>query len=83
MNTEFVPIKKRIDEIVKLGLHPHLKSIGFKKRGRTFRRQSDDLWHIASVSGGMHNTNIDSASIGSFGIEVGIHFPKVYVIDTA
>ncbi|QDU41498.1 hypothetical protein Mal4_58660 [Maioricimonas rarisocia] len=81
MTSEQQPISKRIDNIVRNGLHPHLQRLGFRKRGRTFRRQCERHWEIVSVSGGQHNTNLDDGSIGSFGIELGIHFPPVFAID--
>jgi hypothetical protein len=73
-------LKSRIDAILKASLVPHLKEAGFRKRGRTFRRQLERHWRIVSVHGGNHNTNLDVGSVGSFSVDLGIFFPDAFAI---
>lgn len=80
MSLDNLPISNRIDHIVAVSLHPHLKRLGFKKRGRTFRRPGQDCWQLVAVSGAAHNTNLDAGSVGSFSVTLGIHFPSVFAI---
>ncbi|QDT95258.1 DUF4304 domain-containing protein [Gimesia aquarii] len=68
-----VPAHKIVDEIVKRGLHPLLKAAGYKKRGRTFYHESDDVIQVVNVQSSQGNT----AELSKFTINLGVFFPLV------
>src|SRR4051812_4483671 len=65
--------QKLVDEILKNGLTPHLKALGYKKVGRTFYQQDDELIRVVNVQLSRGNTTHDA----KFTINLGVFFPLV------
>ncbi|WP_281546349.1 DUF4304 domain-containing protein [Grimontia sp. SpTr1] len=72
-------ISKKIDEIVKLGLTPLLKTHGFKKKARNFYRQHEDRIDLINVQASQFNTGKE----GQFTVNVGVYFPAISAITDA
>lgn len=69
-------VAKQIDEVVKLGLAPLLKSRGFAKSGRDFHRLAGENWQIVNVQASQGNFG-DS---GKFTINLGVYLPVVSLL---
>jgi hypothetical protein len=63
---------EKIDYIIKVGIHPALKRIGFLKSARTFRRVRTNCIQIINVQGSWTNYNDQ----GSFTVNLAVYFPK-------
>lgn len=66
-------ISHTIDELIKLGLSPLLKTHHFGKSGRTFHRQIGEIWQVLNIQSSQSNFDI----IGKFTINLGIYHPVV------
>jgi hypothetical protein len=62
-----------IDEAVRTGLAPLLKSAGFRKSGRTFRRTVADVVQIVNVQGSRSNMGTTGRCV----VNVGVYLPAV------
>ena len=63
---------EKIDYIIKVGVHPALKSEGFLKTSRTFRRSRVDCVQIINIQGSW--TNYDNK--GQFTVNLAVYFPE-------
>lgn len=68
-----LPANKLVDEIIKRSLHPILKSAGYKKKGRTFYLEEDDVTRVVNVQSSQGNT----AESAKFTVNLGLYFPAV------
>ncbi len=67
------PAHELVDEIIKRSLHPLLKSAGYRKKGRTFYHESDEVIRVVNVQSSQGNT----AQSSKFTINLGLYFPAV------
>lgn len=63
-----------IEQIVKAGVTPTLKPLGFRKSGRTFRRTVESAVQVINVQSCKWNT----ADEASFRINLGVFFPEIF-----
>ena len=66
-------VSQSIDQVVRRGLHPLLREQSFKKKGRTFRRDSAGAIQVVNIQGSMTN----SGDSGRFTMNLGVYFPAV------
>ena len=66
-------ISKRIDEVIKLGVVPPLKQIGFKKKSRTFHRAVGETIQAINFQANKYN---EGAS-GSFTVNMGVYMESI------
>ena len=64
-------IAKQIDAIIKAHLAPALRGLGFKKKGRNFRRPVSDATQVINVQASMSNVGTE----GKFTVNLGLYFP--------
>lgn len=64
-------ISERIDAVMKAHFGPSLRQLGFKKKGRNFRRRLSDATQIVNVQASQRN----SGGQGQFTLNLGIYFP--------
>lgn len=62
-------IRKRIDQIIKLGLADFLKSHGFKKSGRRWSKQTANGWLLVGVQA----SSVNRGTEGKFAVNLGIY----------
>lgn len=62
-------IRKKIDQIIKLGLADFLKSHGFKKSGRRWSKQSGNDWLLVGIQASLVNRGAE----GKFAVNLGIY----------
>jgi len=72
-------ISKKIDEIVKVGLAPLLKSHGFKKKARNFYRECEDRIELINVQASQFNAGTE----GQFTVNVGVYITAISEITDA
>jgi hypothetical protein len=68
-----VPVAKRIDEVIKVGLAKQLKSEGYRKKGRTFREASLPGMRVVNVQASQWN----SGETGQVTINIGVYFGEL------
>jgi len=79
-NEKMLPMKQRVDAIIRDSLSPLLKEAGFKKSGRVFRSCQED--HVRIVSVHSSGRDIDGlGTIGLYGVELGVFFPGVRAVE--
>ncbi|PKN92411.1 MAG: hypothetical protein CVU44_14840 [Chloroflexi bacterium HGW-Chloroflexi-6] len=66
-------ISNNVDELIKLGFAPLLKTYRFRKSGRTFYRQVDEIWQVLNVQSSQSNFGL----IEKFTINLGIYHPII------
>jgi hypothetical protein len=66
-------IGKRINAVIGHGLAPLLEEVGFRRKGRTFRRESPDRIDVINVQGSKWN----AGRTGEFTINVGVYYPRL------
>lgn len=66
-------IARRIDRVIKDGLAPVLKSQGYRKDRRTFRRREVQGTRVVNVQGSQWNAEDE----GRFTVNLGVYFPTV------
>lgn len=66
-------IGKRINAVIAHSLAPCLKEAGFKRKGRTFRRITDERIDVINVQGSKWN----AGRTGEFTINVGVYYPEI------
>jgi hypothetical protein len=67
------PAQAILDEVVKAAIVPQLRPLGFKKAGRTFRRQAERCVQVLNVQASAWS----SADELRFTINLGVFFPEV------
>lgn len=72
-------IAKRIDTIIKEGLAPMLKKIGFKKKARNFYRDFESRIEVINVQASKWN----EGSEGQFTVNAGVYYPDISEITGA
>lgn len=71
-------ISKAIDTVIRLGLAPRLKTAGFTKQGRTFRRSATGYVHVVNVQADRWNRGDE----GRFTMNLGVYFPALVPLNT-
>jgi hypothetical protein len=69
-------ISERIDVVVREGLNPILKALGYRKSARTWRHFAAGCIRVVNLQGSWTNAG-DS---GSFTINLGVYYPAADVI---
>lgn len=67
-------ISKKIDDLLKLGLSPLLKTHKFKKKGRNWRKAEGPIFQIINVQASVYNIGLQ----GQFCINLGIYHQDIY-----
>ena len=66
-------IAKKIDQVAGGELAARLKEHGYRKKGRTFHRRTDEATCIVNVQASVTNAGHE----GMFTVNVGVYFPKI------
>ena len=71
-------LKSNLDKIQN-EIFEFLKPLGFKKKGRTFNRQTEDgIYQVINIQSGQ----VYSTAYGSFTINLGIMVKEIYELDS-
>ena len=66
-------IGKKIDEVTSGALAARLKDHGYRKKGRTFHRRTDEATCVVNVQASVSNAGHE----GSFTVNLGVYFPGI------
>lgn len=66
-------IGQRVDEVIRLDLAARLKTMGFRKRSRTFHLAGGDHVRVVNVQGSRSN----AGDAGQFTVNLGVYYPEV------
>lgn len=65
-----------LDILVRKSLHPALKDRGFRRKGRTWNRQANELVQVINVQASRWN----EGNSGYFTVNLGVFVPAVYLV---
>lgn len=70
------PAAAALDEVIRTGLAPPLKADGYRKDGRTFRRERERCIHVVNLQSSRSST----ADEVRFTMNVGVYFRQVHAL---
>jgi hypothetical protein len=70
------PMERRLRQILKSWVEPHLKTLGFKKRAFTYTRTLDEVWWLIDIQRSRWNTSQRC----EFTANLGVYVPGFYAI---
>ena len=66
-------IRKKVDQVIKLGITAYMKENGFKKTGRDWRKETPDGWHLMNIQASAYN----KGQLGKIAVNLGIYNTEI------